>query len=336
MNEQDFPRYKVTFIFLTAIVALLEVLGAIDLGNRPYSGFLADDEQSITSVLPDSPAQRAGIQVGDQMKTNAGVDVKNVKALLRLPRANIGETRTYTFDRSGTMITIDLTFEALPPKEIVLSVAFAILGFCFLSLGLWAFFKVANTCTTLLALFCFSAAIDFITHPYVASYDLRLVYMSVLNIIVFFGYAFLFHLLLTFPIPKQIMAKKYSMILIYGPATLMSVVLILFAILQPERSGWLFVLATVLYGLFFIGYLGMAVSALIHSYAKATKEERIVSGLRLMLFGTMIGLAPSIISGIVRFLAPTLVLPAVDYYIFPAVLIPFSLALATTKARRVS
>ena len=106
MNEQDFPRYKVTFIFLTAIVALLEVLGAIDLGNRPYSGFLADDEQSITSVLPDSPAQRAGIQVGDQMKTNAGVDVKNVKALLRLPRANIGETRTYTFERSGTMIDV--------------------------------------------------------------------------------------------------------------------------------------------------------------------------------------------------------------------------------------
>ncbi len=333
-SEQGSTTYKMLFISLAVVVAAVEILSALDLRNRPYTGFAADDNSVITSVAPDSPAEKAGIQPGDRMTMNSGIEAKNFKELLRLPRANVGETRRYVFERDGKPMNVDLTFEKLPPKEIAVSFSFAALGVCFLGLGLWAYFKVGNTFAALLALVCFSAAIDFVSHPYISSYDIRLIYMSILNIIVFFGYAFLFHLLVVFPKPKKIVSKKYGTIVIYGPAILMTVVLLSLAIIQPERSSWLFVSATLLYALFFVSYLGMTVVALIRSYAKATGEERSAYGLKFILFGAIVGLAPSIISGIVRLLSPTLVLPGADFYIFPAVLIPLSLALAITRSNQ--
>jgi hypothetical protein len=336
MENQDSSKYKSLFVIMAAIIVILEVIGAIDLLNQSYSGYQINRNNTITNVFPNSPAQKAGIIVGDQMKNDGGIDVKNYKELLQRPRASIGETRTYIFERNGETLSVDMTFAGLPAKEVTLSFTNAAIGFCFLTFGLWAFLKIGNNPTVLLVLVGICAAFDFIHHPYIASYTLRMIYRSFVSIIATFGFAFLLHFMVVFPKAKTLMEKKNKMIVLYGPMTLVNLFLLSIIIFQVENTSLIFKFARILFGVSVLSYIGSILVAMMHSYIKATLEERIMHGLKFILFGTILGFAPSVISGIIRFFAPTLALPGSEFYIVFIVLIPISLALACSKRQVIS
>ena len=73
---------------------------------------------------------------------------------------------------------------------------------------------------------------------------------------------------------------------------------------------------------------------MVHSYVKATPQERAANGLNFMLLGTVIGLAPLVISALIGVIAAKIVLPGVEFYILTMVLIPFALAQATLKKEK--
>jgi hypothetical protein len=81
-------------------------------------------------------------------------------------------------------------------------------------------------------------------------------------------------------------------------------------------------------------YLLSAVVAMLHSYVKATPEERVARGLNFMLFGVAMGITPLLLAVIVGVLAPKVVLPGVEFYQLATVLIPFSVARAVLKQER--
>jgi ABC-type Na+ efflux pump permease subunit len=72
----------------------------------------------------------------------------------------------------------------------------------------------------------------------------------------------------------------------------------------------------------------LAVAALLHSYAHATPAERTSSGLNVLVFCIVLGLAPMVPMA-VYLVAPDVVFPWSDYYDLTWVLIPFALARAT-------
>ena len=95
MGNQDFSRYKGLFMILAVLIGLVAVLGALDMKNVPYSGYYTDGNNTVIRIYPGSPAQKAGFMKGDLMLSNGGIDVKDTRTLIRRPRAEIGETRTY-------------------------------------------------------------------------------------------------------------------------------------------------------------------------------------------------------------------------------------------------
>ncbi len=334
MDTQDFSKYKTLFIVLALIIVLLEIPGALDLRNRTYSGYWTDGNNTVIKVFPNSPAEKAGFKVGDVMKSNGGIDVTDTKAFARRPRAKVGETRTYVFDRNGETVSCDLVFSGMPAKNVVLSFAGTIIGFCFLIFGLWAYFKVQTHATTLLAAVGICLGLSFIDIPYIASYTFRLLFASIANVIIIFSLAFLLHFMMIFPKAKAMLEKKSIKILLYIPALMITLFILFLIIIQPESTSGLNTLANILIGLFVAGYLGLTAFALIHSYIKATSEEREAFGLKFMFFGTIIGLAPVIISAIIGIFAPKLVLPGVEFYFLTMLLIPISLALACVKSEQ--
>ena len=331
MDTQDFSKYKTLFIVMAIIIALLEIPGALDLRNVPYSGYWTDGNNTVIRVFPNSPAEKAGFKVGDVMLKNGGIDVKDTKAFMHRPRAKVGETRTYEFDRDGETVNLDLVFAGLPAKNVVLSFAGTIIGFCFLIFGLWAYLKVQTKATTLLAAVGICLGLNFVDIPYIAAYTWRLIFASITSIFVIFSLAFLLHFMMVFPKAKAMLAKKSIKILLYIPPLLIALFVLFLIIIQPESTSGLNTFWNILFGVFVAGYLGLTAVALIHSYVKATAEERIVHGLNFMFYGTIIGLAPVIISAIIGIIAPKLVLPGVEFYFLTMVLIPISLALACTK-----
>lgn len=331
MNDQKFSKYKTAFVVAAALIALLEIPGARDVRNQPYSGFWTDPTDTVIKVFPDSPAQQAGFLRDDHIISSGGIDLKDSKALAQRPRAKIGEARTYVVERGGQNLNLDLTFAGLPAREVVLSFAGAIVGFCFLIFGLYAYWRVQNQSTTLLALVGMCFGLAFVNMPYLSSYALRTVFGSITITLVVLGFAFLLHFMMGLPKAKAFLSKKNVMFWLYGPAVLVALLFLFLIIYRPEATSALNTAVNIIVGLFVVVYLGLAVITMVYSYAKSTSQERAANGLHFVLVGTVVGLAPYIIAAIVGVLAPKLVLPGVEFYTLSMVLIPIALALATLK-----
>lgn len=328
MDYQNTVKYKKLFIAGAVIITLLQILDIFDFRNIPYDGYTTDGNHTVIRVHPNSPAQKAGFLVGDIMVSDGGIDVKNNQTLARRPRVKIGETGTYVFDRDGEAVSLNLVFTDLPSGNLVRLFAGVIIGLCFLIFGLYAYLRVQNKSTTLLALVGVCLGFSYVHGPYISSYLLRMIYSSIEIITVIFGLAFLLHFMLMFPKAKAVLEKKYMRILLYGPVALAGLFLLFIDIFLLDSSNTFY---GILVGLVLLGYLGLAIVAMVHSFIKATPEERTSHGLKFMLFGTILGFMPIVIIVIFRFIAPHFVLPGSDFYFLSMVLIPGSWALAVLK-----
>jgi len=332
MDNQHFYRHKRLFLILGTFVFLMAVLGILDMTNVPYSGFNIVGNKTVVRVHPDSPAHKAGIMKGDRMIRDGGIDVKNTKALARRPRAKIGDTRTYIFERNGESVKINLKFEGLPGRRVILNLANTVICFSFLFFGLLAYFKIRDKSTSLLALVGICFGFIFLNRPYIPSYPVRVIFQSIGFIAITFGFAFLLHFMMAFPKPQKTLEKKHAKTLLYGPVVFIVLFGLFLGIFQPNATSTLNTITRILFGLYIVIYFVLCVIAMVHRYAKATSKERTAHGLKFMLLGTILGLAPITINGIINIFMPTVVLPGQDFYLLTFVFIPISLALACIRS----
>jgi hypothetical protein len=334
MNDEKYAKYKPVFLVLALLIALLEIPGGLDIRNRPYDGYRIDSNSMVITVLPDSPAQRAGLMVGDHLISVAGVDARNQEVLDRQPRAKIGETRVLVVERQGRNVNLDLTYSELPKQDLLTAFLRIPIVFCFLIFGVGAYLRVQNQNTTLLALAGLSFGFSFLNKPYFASDTLSSVLGAVGFASVLFGLVWLLHFFMGFPKPKAFLARKRAKLWLYGPAALVIVLLLCALVFGPITTGVFGTAANLIGFLIFGGYLVLSFVMMVHSWIKATPQERTANGLNFMLLGTLIGIAAFIIPAIVWFAAPNIALPGAGFLSLAVVLVPFALSQAALKKAR--
>ncbi|KPK82540.1 MAG: hypothetical protein AMS25_02000 [Gemmatimonas sp. SM23_52] len=345
MVEVREARYRTPFLVVAVLFILWGIFGAADLPNIPYVGYLTDGNNTVVQVEPGSPAQLAGMQVGDYITSIAGIPVEDSRALARLPRPQVGDTRTLVVEqRAETELaaapgrppsrSVELTYLAQPGRDLTLGIAGVFIGLCFVVFGLGAYMRVPTRSATLLALTGLCLGVAFFAGPYLQSFTLRTIAAAIQLVIIIFGFAFLLHFMLEFPQTKAILAKAHMTKLLYAPALLMAIFALFLIILQPAATSTLNVLARSLFGLFVVVYFGLALWAMIHSYVKASPRQRSGYGLNFMLVGVIIGLLPITIAALIGVFAPRVVLPGYNFYFLTLVLIPFALAAAVIKSER--
>ena len=151
MDDRDYGKYKRLLIILTVLVALMEIPGALDISNKTYDGFSTTRHNIVREIDSGSPAEQAGFQVGDLIKSNGGISPQDTKKLNRRPRAEIGDTRTYIVQRNNESVNLDITFSGLPTESIFQRYVRGIIGLAFLFFCLRAYLKVHTKSTMLLS-----------------------------------------------------------------------------------------------------------------------------------------------------------------------------------------
>jgi hypothetical protein len=296
----------------------------------------------VIEVDAGSPAEAAGLTVGDRVTSINGVSIEDTPALTRMPRAQTGETRTLVVEEGAETTLaageegpvtreVAITFTGLPGRDLALTWAGFIIGLCFLGFGLLAYVKAPSRSAMLLAItgLCLGGA--FLGGPYIGSYALRTIVATFFLMLVLLGFATLLHCLMEFPKAKAMLAGKHFTKVLYAPAVLMALFFLWLIIFEPRGTSTLNTVANVLVGIFVVGYFGLALVALIHSFVKATPDERSRYGLNLMLAGVLIGLLPVTIASLVTMFAPSVILPGSDFFFLTMVLIPITMALAVMR-----
>jgi hypothetical protein len=318
---------KTLFMGVGALIVLWGAIGAFDVGNLTFSGYQTDGNNTIVQITSGSPAEAAGLQVGDYIRSIGGVSMEDTKALISRGRPEVGEERVFVVERSGETVEANLQYAALPGNQKGVTYGATLIGLCYLFFGLWAFSSAPTRSTKLLALLGLLFAPAFVTGPYISSAALRNLTGGIITTAIIIGFAVLLDFVVSYSSDKPTNKR-----LIYGPAWLVALITLAFVIIQPASTSGVNVFFRVMFGLFVAGYFGLALISIIRNFLRATPAARSADGLGLMLLGTLIGLLPITISSIVGLLAPTVVLPGSQYYFLTLILIPITFAVAAIKS----
>src|SRR4030043_978735 len=95
------------------------VLAIVLLSVRYMMGPLTPDESQpgtgIYEVVPGSPAEEAGLRVGDTVAAMDGQEVKDYEALSEYTRSHLGEQISLSVRRDGETLAVQITPRANPP-----------------------------------------------------------------------------------------------------------------------------------------------------------------------------------------------------------------------------
>ena len=329
-------NYKNAFLVLAAIWVIWGILGIMDFGNFTYSGYSTDGNNTIVEVEDQSPAASAGMQVGDKIVSIAGIAVEDSKARNKQNRAEIGEARTFVVDRNGTEESIDLTYGSQSTKGKTLNWLASLIGFLYIFFGVRAYLKGRTTETLLFGIFALFFGFNFLGGPYFESHVMRNIVGAITLPVFLISFAALLNFMLAYPKRRPFLEKTMNVRMIYAPAILLTLVILVLIIFQPDSTSGLNTMMRLLFGIFILFYFGWSIIAMIQNYSRASATERSDYGLNLLLWGTVIGLAPILLIVIINTAAPEVVITGSDYVFLTLGIIPIAYGLALDKGGTVS
>ncbi len=296
-QTESYGRYKTLFSILAIALLIWGALGALDITQAPYTGYIASPDSVVTEVRDGSPAETAGLRVGDRVTRIDGVPVESVSGLYERGRPAIGATGSLTVTREGVEKTIPVTYASRPAYATLTSIIGVLTGLAFLILGLMAYLRNPTRLSTIFCALSMMLAFLFLAGPYVTSPGLRRVLTAMGSFVVGYALATLLYYCLIYPRVKEVLATRpWLRQAIFIVAPLMGITFMWLDLLAANVSSNNSMILSTLGNVIFGGYILLAVIAVIHSYMKSSPGERTASGLNLMMLGLLIGFGPLLIS----------------------------------------
>ncbi|NNE25621.1 MAG: PDZ domain-containing protein [Saprospiraceae bacterium] len=317
---------------LAAIFLVLGFMGYLDIKNYTYDGYNSNDF-TVTKVDENSPASEAGMQVGDQILTIDGKDVRDADTWNNRPRTKVGDTRALGVSRDGVEMTYDITYASMPKNDDLLNRVGWLIGLIFLIMGVWAIMKKKSQAALYFALFGIGFGQSFMGRPYLESEAMRDIMGSVSLSLVLLAFAFLVGAILYHSPKSSFTNKSNATKILFVPAILLAVFFIILTIMDPDSTSGLNTFVDYLVMFFILFYFGWAILAIVKKYKQADEETRNNNKLGLMFWAVIIGLVPILIDVVVNTLMPTVSLPGSDYYFITMALIPIGFGLAIAQSR---
>ena len=319
------PNNKAPLLVLAAVLVVYGIFGWLDIAKQAQGGWATAPDNTVTQVLPGSPTEAAGLQVGDKIISMGGIAMTDAEALSRRARPEVGETWEFVVERDGESVSLDVTFGELVPERKFLAHAGFLVGFCFLGFTVRAYLQRQTASTHALALAGTLFSLAFLGGPYFESYMVRSVDNAIVVILIWLGVASILNFLL-------VHLKSGGNRLLYVPALVAGLFIAWRILFTPEATSGLNNFGNILTGVVAAFYLIAALVTVYRSFSGATGSEREASGLQLIMIGAIVGLVPPIVSVVAGVVAPQLVLPGQNFYFLTMIAIPITWSMAVSKA----
>ncbi|MGB2216232.1 MAG: PDZ domain-containing protein [Flavobacteriaceae bacterium] len=318
-----------TIYVLSSAFFIWGIFGLLDIKNEVYSGFNQNNFE-IVSIEEDSPAARAGLQVGDILLSSDGIAMENYKERDKRPREKVGQERTYVVKRDGVEQTIVLTYAGLPQKNKTNRYISFVIGLLFILLPSVLTANNPSELKVPLGLSMTTFGFLFLNGPYFTNDALR-DFVEILGIaIITFALTYLADYLLKYSPESKITTKKgYG--LMFAPMLLIVAIVLVLTVIKPDYSASLNGFIQGIFTLFFLGYLATSIITLIRKFVRTEPALRKSHGLDLMLLGVCFSLLPLFILFTINTINPGAEVPGEDYIFFGFALIPITFSVALNR-----
>lgn len=319
-------------IIASIVFILWGILGLMDAKNYSYDGYNTDGNNKIVQVKAGSPAETAGMQVGDVMKSYDGILVTDSKSFSKRGRTEIGDTIEIVVDRNGEEKVLQVTYIQLPDLNNTLNMLGFMMGLLFIVLGLYVHNKKKTALSFAFAVFAVFFGFIWFKGPYINPGFLNELINSINIALIMYAFVALARFILQYP-PQSLFLNGGNNRWIYAPAALIVVIIWILNFTRPDSTSSLNVTINMMFFAVIVFYFGVAFMTLMSKYLKANAEERKSLALNHMLLGAVFGLLPFLIFFTISKISPTTILPGDDYMFLTFAFIPifFSLALLQKK-----
>ncbi len=335
MNNEQWSKYKKALTVLSVLVGLVAIPSARSIFKIADLGYRTNMDHAVIQVAPDGPAEKAGLQVGDAIKSIDGIDVKDIKSHLQRPKPKIDDIRAMTVEREGNQKEISLNLTEYPLQYKVHFLLLKVIGLCGIFVYLYVYLKVQSRITFLCLIGGLCMALGhFFQILGIESRALFVVYYIVFSAMLFLGLSLGAYFFLLFPKPKSLLEKKNVKVFLFAPAIACTVFTSMILLLKPAIMGVRNnSLILILNGgaAYYILWIGITV---VHTYIRATPQERSQQGLNILFFGTVLVTALVLAPTIAVMVATIEALPGWMFYTLSPIIMPFILATAVLKTEK--
>lgn len=293
---------KVLYSIIAVILLLWGLSGLQEMTKTPYDGYFTSADNIVTDVFAGSPAEAAGLKVGDQITKRDGISADNFAALEQLPRQVPGTKGTLTVQRSGTEQTLNITYGEVPTSNFLLGQGVGILmGLVCLLLGLFVYLRNPTERSSMLCLILFAIAANTLPSPYLSTITARRWMFALIALIAFSLLPLFLLYCLKFPRTKKFLAdRSWLSGLIVAVPFLAGLFIAYLNLFMPTWSGGSRMILSSIIGLIVGGTLLLSLLAILHSYFTADDNERRAWGLNWMMLGVVIGLTPVVLTFLIN------------------------------------
>jgi hypothetical protein len=331
MTESE-GRHRGPGGLLLVVAALLTVMGLVSLlGNRDgYTNALFEPDYTLRHVPPDGVLAEAGFQQGDSVITVEGIPVETLGMYSRWPRSLArapGEALTMTAERNGVLVTGEIVFRERPAGIFELQLGLLVVILTFLWAGVWAFFAIPSPHSGRLAAMGVAAGLV-IPPPHLGSWNGLVDHLNVAAEVLWV--LLLLRFVLFFPKPKRIAQAHLTTVSIYAPWVVLVGCLVVELLFHPRFyhtfGGFI--------GILLFGYLGLALSTLIHSWVRTPRGEVWSSGLGWILVGFGAGFGGLLLWAVDALLFTGFDIPGSNWAPVLFAVVPMGLALGVRQSVR--
>lgn len=331
MNKKMNTGDRLTLILMALLVAAWGVAGMMDVSQRTEAGFAMDRQHVITHLDPGGPAERVGMQLGDQVVGIAGHPIEDTATMARLPRVEAGERRAIVVDREEKRFQYRPAYRPLEMRARWREYLTAIVGFSFLLIPLTACLTRPSAATRVLALMGLGLSLAFFDGFYILNYQIRAIAVTIAQLFILLGIGAMVNFLLLFPAQRPVLQKSWSKKLIYLPMVFMWLIYGWRILFIPPADSGLVSASHVVTGLGVTAYLAIALYLLLRNYSRTERGERRQLTLNRMLWGTVFAIIPTAVAQLAAMVSPHTPLPGQQYYFVALVLIPITWTLSAVR-----
>jgi hypothetical protein len=321
MKIRDYGRLNAFFTVMAAVALVLALVGIFDLPSTPYSGFEMTADGRAFHVDPAGPAAKAGLRDADVVVQIGEVSTDRLHDLATQNRPRIGEVLKVSVLRDLVRHEFSITQAKLPARVAFQKWGTNLMALVMLALGFAVFWYRPSKPSSLFFLSNLCFALAFTTPPYFQHHFLRAIVTTGSILFLTMGLAFLLHLSVVLPKPKQLIRETNIVeSLIYLPAPILAIFFLALQLIDFKTDLLVNLVLHEGFVVMILTCVGLALSAAIHSLWAATSGER-SQGLGWLVMGFVLGSVPPAADSFMKVFLPNSTLPGQSYYSMAAILV---------------
>jgi len=315
------PRFTLPAVGI--LLSALGVLGLVRSEGGGWGGFIYSPRQVVEWVEPGSAAEAAGLLVGDTVLTVDGRPAADLPMQSRWANTRAGETHRLVVRRAGQEVAADVVYRPRGPNPFAQG-AFV---FClaFLWCGLFALLTVPTPAARALGWAGLAAGVAMAATPNVGGLWNGVLSHVQMTSLVLVG-LFLLRFFVTFPAPKRIAGSRLAA----GVAVAAWVAVVALVVVEMIVHPRLYRVVGNIGGFVTLGYIVLAIAALVHSLWAAPRGTLWRSGLGW----TLLGVGLMVVAIVTPLVGAAVRLPGAEWTELLFVVVPFTLVLAVRQHSR--